>query len=92
MGDLSTRVVAEINGRRVEHKVGDLLDGPVSGYLDGFLSGAYRFDQAVPDACRTAVIDIEDHRETTGRDWYHVRVRQLNDQWTWSSPTWVGAS
>jgi hypothetical protein len=33
--------------------------------------------------------DLTDRRESTGRDWYYVRVRQRNDQWAWSSPIWV---
>jgi hypothetical protein len=89
-GDLRTRVVAEVNGSEVGHAVGDLLSGPRTGYLGGFLSGAYRFDRAVPDAARTLEVEFTDQVDGAAADWYYVRVRQVNDQWAWTSPTWIG--
>jgi hypothetical protein len=89
-GDARTRVVAELNGTEVSRAVGDLLDGPRTGYLGGFLSGAYRFERAVPDAARTLHLEFTDKRDRADADWYYVRVRQVNDQWAWTSPTWIG--
>lgn len=90
-GDDRTRVAARINDRYEEHAVGELRDGPRTGYLHGFLSGAYRLDRAVPDSELSTVVDIDDLRSGRQRDWYYVRVRQSNDQWAWSSPIWVEA-
>lgn len=89
-GDLRTRLVAEINGTEVAYPVGDLLTGARSGYLGGFLSGAYRFDRAVPDHRRVVAVEFEDERPGGAGDWYYARVRQSNDQWAWASPTWMG--
>lgn len=88
-GDRTTRIVAEVNGVHDERTIGELLVGPRSGYIGGFISGAYQFGRAVPDALGTVETEIEEYRPAEASDWYHVRVRQLNDQWAWSSPTWV---
>lgn len=90
VGDDNTRLVAEVNGERVERFVGELREGPRTGNIGGFVSGAYRFDRAVTDAERTVSLEFDDDRPADAADWYYVRVRQTNDQWAWSSPTWVG--
>ncbi|MEX1172432.1 MAG: DUF3604 domain-containing protein [Chloroflexota bacterium] len=89
VGDDATRIRARFNGVLVEHSVSELRRGSRSGYVGGFLSGAYLFRRAVPDAEATARIDLVDVRETAGSDAYRVRVRQTNDQWAWSSPIWI---
>lgn len=88
-GDDRTRIIGTVNGIETAHSVGELRSGSVTGYLRTFISPAYRFDRAVPDGELTATIDIED--ETNSDDWYYLRVRQINDQWAWSSPVWVDA-
>ncbi len=89
-GDDRTRLTAVVNGVETSWSVGDLREGARTGFTGGFVSGAYRFDRAVPDAELSAGIDLTDERPDGDGDFYHVRVRQLNDQWAWSSPTWVG--
>ncbi len=90
-GDDATRIVAEVNGVRAEHEIGELRRGGRVGYVGGFVAGAFAFGRAVPDALLTASLDITDTRDGFERDWYTARVRQVNDQWAWSSPTWVSA-
>ncbi|MFF2043629.1 DUF3604 domain-containing protein [Kitasatospora sp. NPDC058170] len=89
-GDARTRLVALVNGAETAYSVGELLDGPRTGFTGGFVSGAYRFDRAVPARELAAEIDLVDERPAGEGDFYHVRVKQVNDQWAWSSPTWVG--
>lgn len=86
-----TVVRAMINGVRVEYTVGELREGPRSGYTAGFVSPAFQFHRAVADSERELEVDVQDVRGASGRDWYHVRVRQTNDQWAFGSPTWVEA-
>lgn len=90
-GDRSTRIVAEANGVTAEHTLAELLAGPRTGYTGGFVSGAYQFHRAVPDSLSTVEAELVEERPGDRRDWYHVRVRQVNDEWAWSSPTWVAA-
>lgn len=78
-----------INNQLVEISLQSLINGNQTGYLGGFLSPAYCFDQlALKDTYRKTI--SMDH-ESIGdqRDWYYVRVKQRNDQWAWSSPIWV---
>jgi hypothetical protein len=90
-GDERTLIRGRVNGQKVEVALADLIAGPKSGYLGGFLTPAYCFHRAIPQAeyrCRFAF----SHRvDAHTRDWYYVRVRQLNRQWAWSSPIWVEA-
>lgn len=91
-GDDRTVFAARINGTLIEHRLGELREGPLSGYLSGFVSPAYQFLRAVPDAETTLRFELTDQRSGERRDWYHVRVRQTNDQWAFGSPTWVAAN
>lgn len=92
LGDTSTQIRGRINGREVVMALTSLRDGSRVGYLgDGFLAPAYRFHRAVSKAeygCHTSLLHPGD---SSGRDWYYVRVCQKNGQWAWSSPIWVDA-
>lgn len=88
-GDERTLIRATINGTMIEHSLAELLDGPRSDYVDGFVSPAYQFSRAVPDdeLCWTGA--FADQRDPAHSDWYYARVRQKNDQWAWSSPIYL---
>ncbi len=90
-GDDATRIVADVNGTVVERCIGELRRGARTGYDGGFLAGAYAFGRAVDDSLLRATLDLDDERDGATRDWYVTRVRQVNDDWAWSSPTWVAA-
>jgi hypothetical protein len=85
---LAAEVEAEINGRRVAYPLSVLLEGARAGRLGKIASPAYRFHRAP----RPWELDWRFALEDEGKpgDVYYVRVRQLNDQWAWSSPIWVG--
>jgi hypothetical protein len=90
-GDEQTLIRGRVNGRKIEVSLADLIAGPKSGYLGGFLTPAYCFHRAIPQAeyrCRFEFSHVVDAHT---RDWYYVRVRQLNGQWAWSSPIWIEA-
>jgi hypothetical protein len=84
----SAGVWAEINGRRLSYPLSALLEGARAGRLGKIASPAYRFHRAP----RRWEYDWRFALEDVGEpgDLYYVRVRQLNDQWAWSSPIWVG--
>lgn len=91
-GDDATRLAGSFNGQPVDLTLADLKHGARTGYLGGFLSPAYCFHRAAPQAeyqCRASLL----HRPESsgGRDWYYARVCQKNGQWAWSSPIWVEA-
>jgi hypothetical protein len=89
-GSHRTKIKAIINGKTVEYPLLELLDGPRSGYLDGFVSQAYQLGRAIPEGEYCWEGTFVDQRDTSQKDWYYVRVRQKNDQWAWSSPIYVG--
>jgi hypothetical protein len=69
----------------------ELRRGPRAGFLDGFVSEAWQISRAVPVAEYTWSLEWSDRAEEEANDsYYHVRVRQKNDQRAWSSPIWVG--
>ena len=80
-------VWAEINGRRIIHSLAALLAGARAGRLGKIASPAYRFHRAP----RLWEFDWRFKVEDAGApgDVYYVRVRQVNDQWAWSSPIWM---
>ena len=88
-GTEQTRLRATINGAEVCHTIGDLLAGPIAGATAGFLSPWYVFDRAEPAEGLNLDWSLEDAGSGAPEDWYYVRVRQRNDQYAWSSPTWV---
>ncbi len=93
-----------INGRRVDVPLAWLLEGARAGRLGKIASPAYRFHRAprrwefdwegafedvAPSEwrlCRSGGA-----QEAGSADVYYLRVRQVNDQWAWSSPIWVAA-
>lgn len=38
---------------------------------------------------KEADIELNDDEIEAGRNWYYLRVSQLNGQYAWSSPIWV---
>ncbi len=81
-------VQATINGQAVEMSLVRLLEGARAGRLGKIASGGYRFHRAPlrwEFDWRGAFEDVGH-----GPDVYALRVRQLNDQWAWSSPIAVG--
>lgn len=89
IGDDATRIAATIHGRRVVHTIGELRDGPRVGFTGGFLSGAFVFERAEPDGVLGIEWSTSDAGSDAEEDWYTVRVRQHNEQYAWSSPTWA---
>ena len=65
------------------------MTGPRVVYQGAFLSGAFVFNRAEPEGTTNLEWELEDEGSPLQDDWYYVRVRQYNDQYAWSSPTWV---
>ncbi len=84
-----TRLAGTINGKPVDVRVGDLLSGPYADYLGGFLTPAFCFNRAVRREEYAAEVRFKHESQGSQRDWYHVRVRQKNGHWAWSSPIWI---
>lgn len=88
-GDSETIILATVNGKQYEVPLAELFEGSRSFYLGGFVSPAFCFHRAVPHAEYTHRFALLHRSRSQTRDWYYVRVRQINDQWAWSSPIWV---
>jgi hypothetical protein len=91
VGDERTVLTGRFNGVEMCYSISDLLLGSRVSYLGGFLTGAMTMHQAVPRTARAVMLELEDAGSGADRDWYYARVRQHNDQYAWSSPTWVSA-
>jgi hypothetical protein len=91
-GEPHSRIRGTFNGVEVEMPLSDLIQGSRTGYLGGFMTPAYCFHQAVPENAYSARFKFEHQPDSTGRDWYYLRVRQVNNQWAWTSPIWVEAA
>jgi len=77
-------VFAKLNGHRVSHRLDALIAGARSGRLGEIDSPAWRFHRApLPHEWRWSGTWIDD---SPGARSYHLRVRQTDDQWAWSSP------
>ncbi|MGC9358650.1 MAG: DUF3604 domain-containing protein [Anaerolineae bacterium] len=83
------KVWAAINGQQVTYPLETLLEGARAGRLGKIASPAYRFHRAPRPWEYDWRFTLEDRGESG--DFYYVRVRQLNDQWAWSSPIWLGS-
>lgn len=81
----SGTVQAEINGQSVSMPLSRLIEGARTGHLGGIDSPAYRFHRAPLPHEFDWNIQWNNDVAAPG-DTYYVRVRQLNDQWAWSSP------
>jgi hypothetical protein len=84
----SAKVYAVMNGVRAEHSLEDLLKGARSGSLDHTDAPSWRFHRApLPHEWNWNFSFVDEGSEDDG--FYYVRVRQLNDQWAWSSPVFL---
>ncbi|MGD9001596.1 MAG: DUF3604 domain-containing protein [Anaerolineae bacterium] len=89
---IEAEVKSLINGRRIDIPLARLLAGARAGRLGQIASAAYRFHRAP----RRWEFDWRGQfeevvQEAGAGDVYYLRVRQMNDQWAWSSPIQVGA-
>lgn len=91
-GDDRTVLVCKANGVEMKHSVAELLQGSRTGYIGGFLSGGIQMHRASPSNSRRVKLELSDTGSGGVRDWYSARVRQHNEQYAWSSPTWVKTS
>lgn len=89
-GNEQTIISGLINGQQIAVSLAELLQGPRSIYLGGFLTPACYFHRAVPTSESQTTFTVSHQQpQAQQRDWYYVRVRQVNNQWAWSSPIWV---
>jgi hypothetical protein len=88
-GHAATTIRAVLNGTVEEVSLEELMEGPKTGYLGGFLTPSFVFYKAVPESSYRREMSFKHRSNTDIRDWYTVRVRQHNGQWAWSSPVWV---
>lgn len=86
-----TRLPAETPSVRQRISLDELRHGDVvrktdvEGYTDQI---ALRLVN--PDAGLTQTFEYVDVREPREADYYYVRVKQIDDEYGWSSPVWVG--
>jgi len=87
---VGAQVRAVINGRRADVPLAQLLQGARAGRLSKIASPSYRFHRAPRRWEFDWRGEFEDGVREAGRDdIYYLRVRQMNDQWAWSSPIQV---
>jgi len=75
----------ELNEQTFQFTAQQLLEGARTGHLGGIDSPAFRIHRLPAPHEWQWDLEFEDSMEND-EDQYYVRVRQLNDQWAWSSP------
>ena len=80
-------IQANINGQVVSMPLKRLVEGARTGHLGGIDSPAFRFHRAPLPNEFNWNLNWEDFGKTG--DYYYARVRQLNEQWAWSSPIFL---
>lgn len=88
-GGLDTEIHARINGAEMALSLAELARGARATYTSGFVSPAFVFQRAVPEAESRRRLTFVHSSAGEEREWYYARVRQRNGQWAWSSPIWV---
>jgi hypothetical protein len=78
-----------LNGHTFTYSIAQLTEGARTGHLGGIDSPAFRIHRLPEQHEWQWNLAYEDTMESD-RDHYYVRVRQLNDQWAWSSPIFIG--
>ncbi len=85
---LTTQLSLTANGQTFHYRLGELLAGPRTEFLRGWLTEAVQVGPATPIEACTASADFSD--EPQGEvDYYRLRVAQQNGHWAWLSPIWV---
>ncbi len=64
----------------------DAVENPDVFYHNAYIAKRH---VAVPESGYVATVEWEDDDLVPGRNWYYVRVTQLNGQMAWSSPIWA---
>lgn len=86
-GNKETSLILDINGKRVEISVKDLLDYSVSGHMNPHNSEAYLIHKAVPQECYKFKLESETNVEQG--DFIHAEIHQTNGQSAWISPVFI---
>ncbi len=85
---LTATLRLEVNGRRYEHRLGELLHAGRSHYMRGWLSEAIRVGPLTPVEDCTVEAELTDPPERAV-DVYRLEVAQTNGQWAWLTPIWA---
>jgi len=69
----------------------DLGPDDFENSVDAYYHNSYKIKRhlAIPEAAYRAEVTFTDDEVEPGRNWYYLRVSQLNGQYAWSSPIWV---
>jgi len=84
-------IQATLNDQSHTIPLARLRQGALVGDIEGWHSPAFRFHRAPREWEYRWTIDLADDEPGDGdpRDVYYARVRQVNDQWAWSSPVFL---
>ena len=85
---LDAKLTVEVNGRRFEHTLGELLRAGRGHFLRGWLSEAIRIGPLVPAGDCAVEAEFTDPGEQDV-DVYRLEVAQRNGQCAWLTPIWV---
>jgi len=86
---VNASIKADVNGKHFEHTLAELFEGQRSHLVGGYLDVAVSFHRAVPEKAFTLNAQYSDSKPEKAIDYYYMCVRQMNNQWAWSSPIWV---
>lgn len=88
-GDDQSNLQLNINGKKMEVALKELLSGSRSAQLKPHTSEAFLVHGAIPEDQYTFSGEWTDRHQETDCDIYHVEVKQMNNQWAWISPIYA---
>jgi len=88
-GDEKSKIELNINGKKMELTIEELLNGNRSMHLKPHTSEAVLVHRAIPEGKYTYTGQWIDKERDTNSDVYHVEVKQMNNQCAWISPIYA---
>lgn len=83
------KIKAKMNGQEFAYTLQELLEGTKAHFMNGWLSHAIQFNRAAPENAFLVEQVMQDNTPERDTDYYYIRVRQRDGQWSWSTPIWV---
>ena len=88
-GKEDTKIHVDLNGKRKQLTIGQLLNGSITDHMKPYHSEAFVIHGAVAQEQYDVSFIWEDAKAEKDCDVYHAEIKQVNGQCAWISPIYV---